>query len=61
VQADPMHAPDPILRHRVKNYRAGDLERNYTKLGIGSLRFHVFSLRRCCPEVSFWDMMLDDG
>jgi uncharacterized protein len=38
VQADPIRAParaqDLILRHRVKNYRAGDLERKYTKLGI---------------------------
>jgi hypothetical protein len=38
VQADPIRAPsraqDLILRHRVKNYRGGDLERNYTKLGI---------------------------
>jgi uncharacterized protein YcaQ len=38
VQADPIRAParaqDLILRHRVKNYRDGDLERNYTKLGI---------------------------
>src|SRR6202011_2395425 len=38
VQADPIRAParaqDLILRHRVKNYRAGDVERNYTKLGI---------------------------
>jgi len=38
VQADPIRAParaqDLILRHRVKNYRAGDLERNYSKLGI---------------------------
>src|SRR5579864_9509212 len=38
VQADPIRAParaqDLILRHRVKNYRAGDLERRYTKLGI---------------------------
>jgi len=38
VQADPIRAParaqDLILRHRVKNYGAGDLERNYTKLGI---------------------------
>jgi uncharacterized protein YcaQ len=33
VQADPIRAParaqDLILRHRVKNYRAGDLERRY--------------------------------
>jgi uncharacterized protein len=38
VQADPIRAParaqDLILRHRVTNYRAGDLERYYAKLGI---------------------------
>ena len=38
VQADPIRAParaqDLILRHRVQNYRAGDLERCYHKLGI---------------------------
>ncbi len=38
VQADPIRAParaqDLILRHRVKGYRAGDLERLYTKLDI---------------------------
>lgn len=38
VQADPIRAParaqDLILRHRVKNYRAGDLERRYSQLGI---------------------------
>jgi uncharacterized protein YcaQ len=38
VQADPIRAParaqDLILRHRVKNYRAGDLERHYRKLDI---------------------------
>jgi uncharacterized protein YcaQ len=38
VQADPIRAParaqDLILRHRVKGYRAGDLERNYVALGI---------------------------
>src|ERR1700756_5283305 len=38
VQADPIRAParaqDLILRHRVKGYRAGDLERNYVLLGI---------------------------
>ena len=38
VQADPIRAParaqDLILRHRVKNYRAGDLERRYRELGI---------------------------
>jgi uncharacterized protein len=38
VQADPIRAParaqDLILRHRVKNYRAGDIERRYTTLDI---------------------------
>src|SRR6185437_3565965 len=38
VQADPIRAParaqDLTLRHRVKNYRAGDLERHYAKLDI---------------------------
>jgi uncharacterized protein YcaQ len=38
VQADPIRAParaqDLILRHRVAGYRAGDLERRYTRLAI---------------------------
>ena len=38
VQADPLRAParaqDLMLRHRVKNYTAGDLEKRYDKLGI---------------------------
>ena len=38
VQADPIRAParaqDLILRHRVRNYRAGDLERRYPQLLI---------------------------
>jgi len=38
VQADPIRAParaqDLILRHRVKGYRAGDLERRYSELDI---------------------------
>src|SRR5215469_4593305 len=38
VQADPIRAParaqDLILRHRVKDYRAGDLERRYATLGV---------------------------
>lgn len=38
VQADPIRAParaqDLTLRHRVKDYRAGDLERRYAKLAI---------------------------
>ena len=38
VQADPIRAParaqDLILRHRVVNYRAGDLERQYSSLEV---------------------------
>lgn len=38
VQADPIRAParaqDLILRHRVKNYHAGDIERRFTTLDI---------------------------
>jgi uncharacterized protein YcaQ len=38
VQADPIRSParaqDLTLRHRVKGYRAGDLERRYAKLGV---------------------------
>jgi uncharacterized protein YcaQ len=38
VQADPIRSParaqDLILRHRVKGYRAGDLERYYASLNI---------------------------
>lgn len=38
VQADPIRAParaqDLILRHRVRSYHAGDLERRYTSLDI---------------------------
>jgi uncharacterized protein YcaQ len=46
VQADPIRAParaqDLILRHRVKEYRAGDLERLYTKLGVEEDFFVVY-------------------
>jgi uncharacterized protein len=38
VQADPIRAParaqDLTLRHRVTDYRVGDLERSYARLGI---------------------------
>jgi uncharacterized protein YcaQ len=38
VQADPIRAParaqDLILHHRVVDYRAGDLERHYPRLGV---------------------------
>src|SRR6266704_6736335 len=38
VQADPIRAParaqDLTLRHRVKDYRAGELERRYARLAV---------------------------
>src|SRR6266436_5051082 len=46
VQADPIRAParaqDLILRHRVKNYHAGDLERLYPRVGIEEDFFLVY-------------------
>jgi uncharacterized protein YcaQ len=46
VQADPIRAParaqDLVLRHRVKNYRAGDLERRYAQLGVEEDFFVVY-------------------
>lgn len=45
VQADPIRAParaqDLILRQRVKNYRAGDLELHYHRLGLEEDRLHI--------------------
>jgi hypothetical protein len=45
VQADPIRAParaqDLILRHRVKGYRLGDLERHYYRLGLEEDRFYA--------------------
>jgi uncharacterized protein YcaQ len=46
VQADPIRAParaqDLILRHRVRNYLAGDLERRYANLGIEEDFFIIY-------------------
>jgi uncharacterized protein len=46
VQADPIRAParaqDLILRHRVANYRAGDLERRYPRLGLEEAYLHAY-------------------
>jgi hypothetical protein len=43
VQADPIRAParaqDLILRHRVRDYQAGDLERQYEELDIAEDTF----------------------
>ena len=46
VQADPIRAParaqDLTLRHRVKGYRDGDLERRYPKLPIEEDALHNY-------------------
>jgi len=46
VQADPIRAParaqDLVLRHRVRGYRAGDLERAYASLDIEEDFFVVY-------------------
>jgi uncharacterized protein len=43
VQADPIRAParaqDLVLRHRVKGYRAGDLEQKYPRLDVDEVFF----------------------
>lgn len=55
VQADPIRSParaqDLILRHRVKDYRAGDLERAYPKLELEEciLYAYGFSQRDLWP------------
>lgn len=46
VQADPIRSParaqDLILRHRVKNYKAGDLERAYPALGLEECYLYAY-------------------
>ena len=55
VQADPMRVParaqDLILAHRVKGYRAGELERRYPRLGIEETFFvnYGFLPRKTLP------------
>lgn len=55
VQADPIQAParaqDLILRHRVRGYRAGDLERHYPRLDIDEDRLYAYGFvaRRLRP------------
>jgi uncharacterized protein YcaQ len=66
VQADPIRAParaqDLTLRHRVRGYRAGDLERRYAALGVeedhfinyGFLSRPVFALMHPRADLSHW-------
>ncbi|GAA3561924.1 crosslink repair DNA glycosylase YcaQ family protein [Amycolatopsis ultiminotia] len=55
VQADPIQAParaqDLILRHRVRGYRAGDLDRRYPELDVDEdvLYAYGFVARRLRP------------
>jgi uncharacterized protein YcaQ len=48
VQLDPIRAParaaDLILRQRVEGYRAGDLDRDYPKLGLAEDYLHVYGV-----------------
>src|SRR5258706_2628228 len=54
LQADPIRAParaqDLTLRHRVKGYRAGDLERRYASLGIEEAFFINYGF---LPQASY--------
>src|SRR6266567_3584141 len=54
VQADPIRAParaqDLILRHRVRNYRAGDLERRYQALGVAEDVFVNYGFVTFCAD-----------
>src|ERR1700682_5404167 len=66
VQADPIRAParaqDLTLRHRVKAYRVGDLERRYESLGVeedtfinyGFVPRAVFALMHPRADLSHW-------
>src|ERR1700675_5070330 len=46
VQADPIRAParaqDLMLRHRARDYRAGDLERRYAELDVAEDYFVAY-------------------
>jgi uncharacterized protein YcaQ len=57
VQADPIRAParaqDLILRHRVRNYHAGDLERRYASLDIQEDTFVNYGY----VTRSLWELM----
>jgi len=67
LQADPMRAParaqDLILAHRVKGYRAGDLERRYPRLALeesffinyGFLPRETVALLHPRGELRSWD------
>lgn len=57
VQADPIRSPAPaqdlILRHRVKNYRIGDLDRKFESLGFEEDYFYAYGFM---PEAT-WHLL----
>jgi uncharacterized protein len=57
VQADPIRSPAPaqdlILRHRVKNYRVGDLDRKFESLGLEEDYFYAYGF---IPEAT-WHLL----
>jgi len=73
VQADPIRAParaqDLILRHRVANYRMGDLERRFARLGLEEDFLYAYGFMlpethrllhpRPGPETSNWQVPSD--
>jgi len=54
VQADPIRAParaqDLTLRHRVRDYRAGDLERRYPRLAVEEDFFVNYGFLPCSTQ-----------
>jgi uncharacterized protein YcaQ len=57
VQADPIRSPAPaqdlILRHRVKNYHVGDLDRKFESLGFEEDYFYAYGFM---PEAT-WHLL----
>lgn len=57
VQADPIRSPAPaqdlILRHRVKNYHLGDLDRKFESLGFEEDYFYAYGFM---PEAT-WHLL----
>ena len=59
VQADPIRAParaqDLTLRHRVRDYRAGDLDRRYARLAVEEdffVNYGFVPRARACADAS---------
>jgi uncharacterized protein YcaQ len=68
VQADPIRAParaqDLILRHRVTGYRAGDLERRFSRLGLEEGYLHAYGFMTPAVKALLlprYDTVAEDG